>query len=67
MIGDRVNVAARLQSAAEVGGVLMDRATYEYAQCTMTAAPASITLKGKAEPERVYAIATEDILALPIE
>jgi class 3 adenylate cyclase len=67
LIGDRVNVAARLQSAAEVGGVLMDTATYEHAQCTMTAAPASITLKGKAEPERVYAIAAEDILTLPLE
>lgn len=61
LLGDRVNVAARLQSAAPVGGLLMDAATYEEAQCTLTAAPASLLLKGKQEPERVYAVEAQDM------
>lgn len=64
LIGDRVNVAARLQSAASIGGVLMDVATYDQAGCPQVAAvaaAASINLKGKHAPEEVYAVSFEQI------
>jgi class 3 adenylate cyclase len=64
LIGDRVNVAARLQSTAPVGGMVMDMATYEQAACILPAAPASIPLKGKQEPERVYVVEAQDILGM---
>lgn len=64
LIGDRVNVAARLQAAASVGGVLIDTTTYEASGCKLFAAPLSLTLKGKMEPEHVYAVAYDDIASM---
>jgi class 3 adenylate cyclase/CheY-like chemotaxis protein len=61
LIGDRVNVAARLQSEAPVGGVLIDATTYESVTCPTCAEPIQIMLKGKQEPETVYALTYEHI------
>jgi class 3 adenylate cyclase len=58
-----VNVAARLQSAAPLGGIVMDIATYEGAACTLPATPTSLTLKGKREPEQGYIVAADAVLS----
>jgi hypothetical protein len=44
--------------------MVMDMATYEQAACILPAAPASIPLKGKQEPERVYVVEAQDILGM---
>jgi class 3 adenylate cyclase/predicted ATPase len=53
--GDAVNTAARVQSAAEPGAVLVDGATYRLADSAIGFAEAgSHRLKGKAEPQRLW-------------
>ena len=53
--GDVVNTAARVQSAAEPGAVLVDGATYRLADSAIGFAEAgSHRLKGKAEPQRLW-------------
>src|SRR6185436_3598395 len=54
MIGDAVNLAARLMQAA-AGGILCDAVTYQAAQTELAfdSLPA-ITVKGKAEPIAIY-------------
>lgn len=61
LIGDRVNTAARLQSEAELGGILMDELTYLAVGQPETAIEKSIALKGKMNAELAYAISPEDI------
>ena len=53
--GDAVNTAARVQSAAEPGSVLVDEATQRLAGSAVGFADAgSHRLKGKAEPQRLW-------------
>jgi class 3 adenylate cyclase/predicted ATPase len=53
--GDAVNTAARVQSAAEPGAVLVDAATQRLASSAIGFADAgSHRLKGKAEPQRLW-------------
>jgi class 3 adenylate cyclase len=54
-LGDAVNLASRLQSIAEPGGVLLSEATYRMVQAFVESRSAGEhTIKGKAEPQRVY-------------
>ncbi|MDH5372547.1 MAG: adenylate/guanylate cyclase domain-containing protein [Acidimicrobiia bacterium] len=54
-IGDAVNVAARLESAAQPGQVLMGATTYELVRHAVQAESAGrIEVKGKSEPVEVY-------------
>ena len=53
--GDALNVAARLQSAAQPGEVLLGRTTYRLARDAITAESAGdLVLKGKTEPVAAY-------------
>jgi tetratricopeptide (TPR) repeat protein len=53
--GDMVNTAARLQSAAEPGWVLVGEGTYRAASRAIAFAPASeLSLKGKTEQVKAY-------------
>jgi adenylate cyclase len=53
--GDTVNTAARLQSAAPSGEILIGEATYQLTQHAFAFAPReAITLKGKSEPVAVH-------------
>jgi class 3 adenylate cyclase len=53
--GDAVNVAARLEQAAEPGEVLLGAATYALAQEAVTAEPVdALDLKGKSEPVAAF-------------
>lgn len=54
-IGDAVNVASRLESAAEPGQVLMGSTTYQLVQHAVRAeAIGALELKGKAHPVEAY-------------
>lgn len=57
LLGDRVNVASRLQAEAAPGGILMDAATWEAAGRPADATPQRVALRGKQEPEQAYAVA----------
>jgi class 3 adenylate cyclase/tetratricopeptide (TPR) repeat protein len=53
--GDAVNTAARVQSAAEPGTVLVDESTYRVARGSITFADSGHhTLKGKSEPLQLW-------------
>ena len=53
-MGDAANIAARLQSAAEPGTVLISADTYRLVQALFDFSPrGGIEMKGKAEPGRV--------------
>jgi len=55
VIGDTVNVASRLQSLAEPGGVLLSESTYHQVQGLVEARPAGEhEIKGKAKRQKVY-------------
>src|SRR6266542_3280332 len=57
-MGDAVNVAARMQSAARPGTVLVTAATYAFVAPIVDASDAgALELKGKSEPVRAYEIA----------
>ena len=59
VVGDAVNVAARLQTAAAPGQILVGRATYELVRDAVEVGPAeSLELKGKAEPVVAYRLST---------
>src|SRR5229473_1277139 len=54
-IGDTVNLASRLQSLAEPGGVLLSESTYHQVQGLVEARPAGEhEIKGKAKRQKVY-------------
>lgn len=56
LIGDRVNVAARLQAEAPLDGVLMDARTWSSAGCPAGAEPVIVQIKGKQGAETVYEV-----------
>jgi adenylate cyclase len=57
VLGDTVNVAARLQGAAAAGEILMTEETYAHVVAQFPEAPGRwIELKGKSEPVRARAI-----------
>ncbi len=62
--GDAVNVAARLQNAADPGEILIGQATFELVRAAVEVEPVEpLELKGKAEP--VPAFRLVDALATP--
>ncbi|WP_203781629.1 tetratricopeptide repeat protein [Paractinoplanes rishiriensis] len=55
VVGDAVNLAARLMASAPPGRLLIDQATYERVRDVVVAeGPSAVTAKGKAEPVRVW-------------
>lgn len=59
LLGDRVNVAARLQELAPVGGVAIDEVTHKAANEPEYEASDTFVLKGKERLERVYLLKQE--------
>jgi class 3 adenylate cyclase/PAS domain-containing protein len=58
IIGNEVNLAARLESHAEVGGILMAHETYSLVKDTVLAEEGdALTVKGFAKPVRTYKVA----------
>jgi class 3 adenylate cyclase len=56
-IGDAVNVAARLQSAAPPGGILISHDTYQHVRGVFTVAPQPpLDVKGKPDPIQTYLV-----------
>ncbi|RPJ49770.1 MAG: hypothetical protein EHM21_06345, partial [Chloroflexi bacterium] len=56
-IGDAVNLASRLESAAPVGGVLISQDTYRHVRGIFEVTPLDpLQVKGKSEPVRVYVV-----------
>jgi ABC-type oligopeptide transport system substrate-binding subunit/class 3 adenylate cyclase len=56
-IGDAVNLAARLQSAAQPGGVLISESTARQVRAVFDLQPiGEITVKGKAEPVNAFEV-----------
>ncbi|MCB0834815.1 MAG: adenylate/guanylate cyclase domain-containing protein, partial [Bacteroidetes bacterium] len=62
--GDRVNVAARLQSIAPVGGLAMDEVSFNAYGVIPGLLPDLIELKGKKKKEVVYQVSPESVLQL---
>jgi class 3 adenylate cyclase/tetratricopeptide (TPR) repeat protein len=61
VVGDPVNVAARLQQEAVDGDVLLGDATQRLVRELVTLAPAGVfSLKGRAEPVRAYRVVSLD-------
>ena len=57
IIGNEVNLAARLQSLAEVGGILMAHETHALVKETiLTEEGDTLTVKGFAKPVRTYSV-----------
>ena len=56
MIGDTVNVAARLQGAAPVGGVAIGAGTLRELPGARVRNLGRVTLKGKREPVDAYVL-----------
>ena len=55
VIGDPVNIASRVQSAAPMDGILMAHDTYLLVRDTVTVEPLGpVAVKGKSDPIRVY-------------
>lgn len=55
--GDAVNLAARLQSAAPPGGILISHDTYRYVRGVFDLTPQpSLSVKGKSEPIQTYLV-----------
>jgi adenylate cyclase len=60
VLGDTVNVAARLQGAAASGEILVTEETYAHVKTEFPNAPSrELELKGKSEPVRARVIAVE--------
>lgn len=64
LIGDRVNVAARLQAEAPIGGALMDARTHTAAGHP-EATPVVVQLRGKQDPETAFLLRLEPELDEP--
>lgn len=64
LIGDRVNVAARIQSIAPAGGLSMDETTYQTLGHIPGLIPDFISLKGKQKRELIYSVQPESISKL---
>ena len=55
--GDAMNLAARLQSAAPAGGILISHNTYRYVRGVFDVTPRPpLTVKGKSEPIQTYLV-----------
>ncbi|HEX8993389.1 MAG TPA: adenylate/guanylate cyclase domain-containing protein [Anaerolineales bacterium] len=55
--GDAMNLAARLQSAAPAGGILISHDTYRYVRGVFDLTPRPpLTVKGKSEPIQTYLV-----------
>ncbi len=55
--GDAMNLAARLQSAAPAGGILISHDTYRYVRGVFDVTPRPpLTVKGKSEPIQTYLV-----------
>ena len=55
--GDAMNLAARLQSAAPAGGILISQDTYRYVRGVFDLTPRPpLTVKGKSEPLQTYLV-----------
>lgn len=55
--GDAMNLAARLQSAAPPGGIIISRDTYRYVRGVFDVTPQPLlSVKGKAEPIQTYVV-----------
>jgi adenylate cyclase len=60
VLGDTVNVAARLQAAAASGEILVSQETYAYVEADFPNAPCrELELKGKSEPVRSRVIVAD--------
>jgi class 3 adenylate cyclase len=60
-IGDTVNLAARIEAAAPVGGVLISRATREAVGAEITAEPVGdLVVKGRGQPVTAYRLVGVD-------
>jgi hypothetical protein len=58
IIGNEVNLAARLESLAEVGGILLAHETHSLVKDTVMAEEGdTLTVKGFAKPVRTYSVA----------
>ena len=57
-IGDVVNTAARLQSAAADGEIVLSSRLMEVAEARLPQARPTLDLKGKAEPEQAFVVKT---------
>jgi class 3 adenylate cyclase len=64
--GDAVNVAARLEQAAEAGEVLIGASTRLLVRDAIEAAPVEVRAKGKPEPVAAYRLEDVDPHAAPI-
>ncbi|MGH7811745.1 MAG: adenylate/guanylate cyclase domain-containing protein, partial [Candidatus Binatia bacterium] len=61
VLGDTVNVAARLQSAALPGEILLGRETYAYVKGRLpNATRKELDLKGKSDPVEAWSVAGRD-------
>jgi class 3 adenylate cyclase/tetratricopeptide (TPR) repeat protein len=66
VVGDAVNLAARLMTAAQGRQLLVDQATYDRVRDVVGAVgPDSLTAKGKSEPIPVWAVHRTDLIAPP--
>jgi class 3 adenylate cyclase len=54
LVGDAINVAARLESAAESGQVLLGERTYQLTRSSLEAERLELTLKGKKDKVTAY-------------
>ena len=64
VLGDTVNVAARLQGAAASGEIILTEETYAHVESRFPNAPRrELELKGKSEPVRVRVIVVGDELS----
>jgi adenylate cyclase len=64
VLGDTVNVAARLQGAAASGEILVTEETYAHVESRFpNASRRELELKGKSEPVRARVIVVEDELS----
>ena len=67
VIGDTVNVAARLQGAATAGEILMTEETYAHVAASFPDLPSrEFDLKGKSEPVRARAMLVETRAGRPL-
>ena len=61
IIGDAVNTAARLQSAAKAGEIVVSQQTWKFIQDpSVHASPKAVEAKGKSEPLRTFVIQPND-------
>ena len=60
VVGDAVNLAARVQTAAPIGTVLLGEATQRHVRNRFALEPLPpVAMKGKSEPQRVYRVIGE--------